>query len=153
MAIESMAQTIMLVDTHAHVDVEQFDTDREEVIQRAMDAGVKMIVNASFDLLSSQRSVGLAEQYAFFYALVGIHPHDVVALPKDYLTQLEQLAIHEKVVAIGEIGLDYYRDLTPREMQQKIFREQLALCRSLELPVVIHDREAHGCPLYTSTCV
>jgi hydrolase, TatD family len=134
----------LLVDTHAHLDIEEFDGDREETILRARDAGLRYIVNASFDLSSSERSVKLAERYPFIYALVGVHPHDAEDVPENYLARLGELAGSPGVVAIGEIGLDYYRDLSPRPVQQKVFREQLALCRDLDLPVVIHDRDAHG---------
>ncbi len=132
------------MDTHAHLDIEEYDEDREEVIRRARDAGVRFIINASFDLPSSERSVKLAKQHPFIYALVGVHPHDAEDVPENYLTRLGELAGSPGVVAIGEIGLDYYRDLSPRQVQQKVFREQLALCRHLDFPVVIHDRDAHG---------
>lgn len=135
---------LALVDTHAHLDIEEFDGDREEVIKRALEEGLQIIINASFDLASSARSARLAEQYPFIYALVGVHPHDAEDVPEDYLVRLDELAHRPGVVAIGEIGLDYYRDLSPRPVQQKIFREQLALCRELDMPVVIHDRDAHG---------
>jgi len=137
-------QKPVLVDTHAHLDIKQFGGDREEVIARAREEGVQIIVNASFDLPSSARSAQLAEQYPFIYALAGVHPHDAEDVPDDYLTRLGELAGRPGVVAIGEIGLDYYRDLSPRPVQQKIFREQLALCRDLDLPVVIHNRDAQG---------
>lgn len=133
-----------LVDTHAHLDIEEFDGDREDVIKRALGEGVGIIINASFDLASSQRSVALAGRHESIYALVGIHPHDAGDVPGDYLARLGELAGKPGVVAVGEIGLDYYRDLSPRPVQQKIFREQLALARDLDLPVVIHDRDAHG---------
>lgn len=133
-----------LVDTHAHLDIEEFDGDRGDVIRRAQEQGVGIIVNASFDLASSERSVTLAGEYEFIYALVGVHPHDAGDVPEDYLARLEELARGPGVVAVGEIGLDYYRDLSPRSVQQKVFREQLALAKELDLPVVIHDRDAHG---------
>lgn len=139
-----MLKNNYLIDTHAHLDVEQFDQDRQEVIDRIRKAGFRAIINASFDLASSKRSVELAKKYSFIYALVGVHPHEVEKNPPDYLKQIKNLAQNKKVVAIGEIGLDYYRDLSPRQTQQQVFREQLALCRELELPVVIHDRDAHG---------
>lgn len=132
-----------LIDTHAHLDIDSFDTDREQVIKRAFDSGVSVIVNASFDLPSSRRSVALAAKYPGIYALVGIHPHDVGGVADNYLEELGGLAKSPAVVALGEIGLDYYRDLSPRPAQQKVFREQLALARELEMPVVIHDRDAH----------
>jgi TatD DNase family protein len=105
---------------------------------------VAAIVNASFDLPSARRSVVMAGEYEGVYALVGIHPHDADEAPAGYLDELRVLAQHPAVVALGETGLDYYRDLSPRPVQQKVFREQLALARDLEIPVVIHDRDAHG---------
>ncbi|MFZ5634212.1 MAG: TatD family hydrolase [Bacillota bacterium] len=135
---------MILVDTHAHLDIEDFDGDREEVVKRAAGSGVAAIINASFDLESSRRSVEMAGKYAGMYALVGIHPHDAGDVPQGYLEDLRALARDPAVVALGEMGLDYYRDLSPRAAQQRVFREQLALARELEMPVVIHDRDAHG---------
>jgi len=136
---------LVLVDTHAHLDSEDFDRDREEALERAAAAGVAVIVNASFDLASSRRSADLAgSRPGGVYALAGIHPHDAEGVPGDYLEELRKMAREPGVVALGEMGLDYYRDLSPRPVQQKIFREQLALARDLDLPVVIHDRDAHG---------
>lgn len=135
---------MILVDTHAHLDIDDFDADREEVLSRASQNGVAVIINASFDMASSRRSVALAESRGGVYALAGVHPHDAGEVPEDYLEELASLAQKPQVVALGEMGLDYYRDLSPREAQQKIFREQLALARELEIPVVIHDRDAHA---------
>ena len=135
---------MILVDTHAHLDMSDFDADREEVLARAAEKGVSVIVNASFDLPSSRRSVELAERHRGIYALVGIHPHDADKVPPCYLDDLRELLKKPVVVALGEIGLDYYRDLSPRPAQHKVFREQLALARELDIPVVIHDRDAHG---------
>jgi TatD DNase family protein len=135
---------MILFDTHAHLDGEEYATDREEMIARARSAGVVHIVNVGFNLESSRRSVRLAEEYDLIYAAVGIHPHDAAEAGPGYLEELKEMAAHPRVVALGEMGLDYYRDLSPRPVQQKIFREQLALARELELPFIIHDREAHG---------
>lgn len=137
-------EDMILVDTHAHLDIDDFDADREEVVKRAAESGVAAIVNASFDLDSSRRSVALAGRYPGIYALVGIHPHDAGEAPGGYLEELRALAGNPSVVALGEMGLDYYRNLSPRQEQLKVFREQLALARELEMPVVIHDRDAHG---------
>ncbi|MGQ9558691.1 MAG: TatD family hydrolase [Desulfurispora sp.] len=134
----------MLIDTHAHLDDRKFAADLPAVLQRARQAGVVRIINAAYDLPSCRRAVALAEEHTMIYALVGIHPHDAGRLPADYLQQLAELAGHKKVLAIGEIGLDYYRDLSPRPVQQQVFRQQLDLARQLDLPVVIHDRDAHG---------
>ncbi|MCL6479684.1 MAG: TatD family hydrolase, partial [Peptococcaceae bacterium] len=115
-----------------------------EVVGRAADSGGAAVINASFDLESSRRSVKMAGKYSGLYALVGIHPHDAGDVPPGYLEDLRALAQDPAVVALGEMGLDYYRDLSPRAAQQRVFREQLALARELEKPVVIHDRDAHG---------
>lgn len=134
----------MLFDTHAHLDDRKYNEDREEMLNRAQQAGVELILNVGYDLPSSQRSVKLAEKYPFIYAGVGIHPHDADTLNEDSLIKLEKLAQHHKVVAIGEMGLDYYRDLSPRDVQQKAFRAQINLARRVKKPIIIHDRDAHG---------
>jgi TatD DNase family protein len=134
---------MFLTDTHTHLDFPQFDNDRERVIERASTAGVKAIINVGADLASSQAAVVLAEVYPQVYAAVGVHPHDAKTLTKEVLEELRVLASHPKVVAIGEIGLDFYRDLSPRDKQRQAFRQQLALAREVGKPVIIHDREAH----------
>ncbi len=133
-----------LIDTHAHLDFQNFDADRTAVIERARAAGVMAIVNVGADLASSRRAVKLAEQYEAVYAAVGMHPHDAKRLDGAALAELRSLAQHPKVVAIGEIGLDFYRDLSPREMQRRAFQAQLAWAAKLGKPVIIHDRDAHG---------
>ncbi|MGQ9516901.1 MAG: TatD family hydrolase [Anaerolineae bacterium] len=133
----------MLVDTHAHLDFDDFDADREEVIQRAREAGVRYIINPGADQESSRRAVALAERHQDIFAAVGIHPHEASSLTEDVWRELRRLAQHPRVVAIGEIGLDYYRDLSPRPVQQTAFRRQLALAAELGLPIIIHDRDAH----------
>ncbi len=132
-----------LVDSHAHLDFPQFNPDREEVIRRAEEAGIRLIVNVGADLDSSRASVALAERYPFVYAAVGVHPHDADTLDERALKALTELARHPKVVAIGEIGLDFYRDLSPRQTQRKAFLRQLELASRLGKPVIIHDRDAH----------
>jgi TatD DNase family protein len=133
-----------LFDSHAHLQHEQFRKDRKRVIERALDAGVSIILNVGYDLESSGGAIKLAEQHEFMYASVGIHPHDSQDLDEAALNALEDMTSHEKVVAIGEIGLDYYRDLSPREAQRNAFERQLELASSVDLPVVVHVREAHG---------
>jgi TatD DNase family protein len=133
-----------MIDSHAHLDFSPFDGDREAVIERAEEAGVVAILNVGADLASSRAAVALAEQYTFIYAAVGVHPHDAVMVTAAVLCELRALARHPKVVAVGEIGLDYYRDLSPRPVQRRAFASQLALAAELELPVVVHSREAHG---------
>jgi TatD DNase family protein len=132
-----------LIDSHAHLDFRQFDDDREAVIARARESGLVAIVNAGASLESSRASVALADQIDFVYATVGIHPHDAKTANRAALAELRALAQHPKVVAVGEIGLDYYRDLSPRPVQRRAFADQLALATELELPVVIHSRDAH----------
>lgn len=133
----------MLVDAHAHLDDDAFDPDREEVIQKIKEAGI-FVINAGSDLHTSEFSVRLAERYDFVYACVGVHPHEAQKAPEGYLQILRNLAQSPKVVAVGEIGLDYYYDFSDREIQKKVFSEQLELAKEVGLPVVIHDREAHG---------
>jgi TatD DNase family protein len=133
-----------LFDTHAHLDDEDYGADREAMLERARAAGVRLVVNVGYSLESSRASVELASRYEMVYAAVGIHPHDAAKAPEGYLETLAELARHPKVVALGEMGLDYYRNLSPRPEQQKVFQEQLSLARRLDLPVIIHDRDAHG---------
>ena len=138
-----------MIDSHAHLDSGRFDGDREAVVARARAAGLVAIVNAGADLASSRASVALAERYDFIYATVGIHPHAAKSVTPAVLDELRELARHPKVVAVGEIGLDYYRDLSPRPVQRRAFADQLALAAELgqsrgsPLPVVIHSRDAH----------
>lgn len=134
----------MLIDTHAHLQWVSFDRDREEVIRRAREVGVENIVNIGFDVEGSKKAIELAEKHAGVSATVGIHPHNASQLNQDVLNVLRKLSENPKVVAIGEIGLDYYRNLSPRESQKKAFEAQLSLAEELRLPVVIHDRNAHA---------
>jgi TatD DNase family protein len=133
----------MLTDTHAHLNASLFQDDQEIVIQRAKDEGVSMIVNVGFNRETISSSIALTEQYDFIYSSIGWHPQDVIDMQTDDLNELEQLSAHEKVIAIGEIGLDYYRDGSAKEVQQRLFREQIQLARKVNLPIIIHDREAH----------
>jgi TatD DNase family protein len=133
-----------VIDSHAHLNLPQFDADRPAVIARATEAGVTTIVNVGADLLSSQQSVEMAGRYPFIYAAVGVHPHDASTLDETVYGQIRELARHPRVVAIGEIGLDYYYNFSPREQQVEAFELQLDLSVELGLPFIIHDREAHG---------
>jgi TatD DNase family protein len=135
---------MILFDTHAHLNDTGYNNDRDEMIQRARQAGVVHIVNVGFNLASSRESLKLADRYDLIYAAVGIHPHDAAEAGPGYLEELEKMAAHPRVVAIGEIGLDYYRDLSPRPVQRKVFTEQMALAKKLQKPIIIHDRDAHG---------
>jgi TatD DNase family protein len=132
-----------VIDSHAHLTAKAFKKDLHSVLRRAKDAGVTAILNASFDIPSSEAAVRLVEEHDDIYAAVGVHPHDAKTLTLDGLEKLEDLAAHPKVVAIGEIGLDFYRDLSPRRTQEDAFRLQIGLARQLDLPVIIHDRDAH----------
>lgn len=131
-----------MIDSHCHLDFKQFDGRRDEVVAEARAAGVRTIINIGTDLSSSEKSVQLAERYDCILASVGVHPHDARKLDQSTLDKMRRLAAHRKVVAIGEIGLDFYRDLSPREVQRRAFTEQLELAADLKLPVVIHTRES-----------
>jgi TatD DNase family protein len=132
-----------LADTHAHLDFSQFDEDREQVIDRAASAGVTRIVTVGFDLDSSLRAVELSGGNAGLWACVGVHPHQASLVTPEGLDRLRDLSAHPKVVAIGEIGLDYYRDFSPRDVQRQVLGQQLELAAETGKPVVIHDRAAH----------
>lgn len=132
----------MLVDTHCHLDFDRFDADRDDVVSRAEAVDVRRIVVPALDLDSCQVVLQLADQYAGVYAAVGVHPNSTAKWENAWIEQLRELAAHEKVVAIGEIGLDYYWDKSPPEVQKKAFEAQLTLASELDLPVIIHNREA-----------
>jgi TatD DNase family protein len=134
----------MLIDTHAHLQWPTFDKDRESVIERAFAAGVQAIVNIGYDLKASREAVQIAHGHDQIYSVVGIHPHNARFVDAKTLDSLRELAVMSKVVAIGEIGLDYYRDLSPRVRQKEAFEQQMRLAEELGLPVVIHDRDAHA---------
>lgn len=134
----------MLFDTHTHLDDARFDEDRNEVIQKIRDAGVMLAVNIGADLKSSKAAVALADQYDFIYASVGVHPEDVMSLAEGDMETLRSLAQHEKVVAVGEIGLDYHYDDVPKDVQKQWFLRQIRLAQELELPYIVHDRDAHA---------
>lgn len=134
----------MLVDTHAHLDSARFKDDREEVISRSLAAGVHAIVTVGVDLDSSRQAVALAQQYPCVYAAIGIHPHEAAPVQPDDLAGLARLSEQQVVVAIGEIGLDFYRMLSPADRQREVFVAQLELARQMDKPVIIHDREAHA---------
>ena len=130
----------MLFDTHAHLDFDDFESDRDEVVARASRAGVSFIINPGCDVETSRKAIALSRRYETVYAAVGIHPNSTAdAVPGDS-AEIARLASNPKVVAIGETGLDFYRDRAPRDVQIRAFRGQLDLARSLDLPVIIHFR-------------
>ena len=133
-----------LFDTHCHLNDEAYREDLSEVITRAREAGVENLLVVGYDLVSSQQALKIAEDFPSIYAAVGFHPHEAATVSSEDLTTLETLLTHEKVVALGEIGLDYYYDNSPREIQRKIFGQQLAIAESMSKPVIIHAREAHA---------
>ena len=131
-----------LIDSHCHIDFEQFDLDRDQVLSDAATVGVKRLINPSTDLNSSHRVVKLVDSYSDIYAAIGFHPYDAPQVNDETLAALTELSSNVSVVAIGEIGLDYYRDLAPRSEQHRAFEAQLELAKSLDLPVIIHQRDA-----------
>lgn len=132
----------MLIDSHAHLDDKRFDKDRDMIIENLGDNGVELVVNIGADIESSQKSVELAKKHENIYAVVGVHPHSAKDLEGGDLSQVKALAREEKVVAIGEIGLDFYYDNSPRDIQRKWFKAQLDLAKELGMPVVVHTRDA-----------
>ncbi|GAA3411789.1 TatD family hydrolase [Paenibacillus hodogayensis] len=133
----------MLTDTHTHLNASQFDDDREEVIERARQQGVSRIINIGFNRETIPTSIELTERFDFIYSAVGWHPQDAIDMRADDLDWIEELCKKEKVVAIGEIGLDYYWDTSPKDVQHRVFREQIRLARRIGMPIAIHNREAH----------
>lgn len=134
----------MLIDTHTHLDDARYEPDREAMIDRARAAGVETMITIGCDLATSRAAVALADRYPFVYASIGVHPHEVKHIQPDWYDALRQLAQHTKVVAFGEIGLDYHYNHSSQEEQRQRFREQIRLARDLRLPVIIHTREAQA---------
>jgi TatD DNase family protein len=134
----------MLIDTHAHLEMTDYDEDRDEVLRRAVEGGVRQIVTIGIDRLSSHKSLKLAKAYDFLFATVGVHPHNAKDVDARALDELARLAAEPEVVAWGEIGLDFYRRHSPRAQQIDAFESQLALASGLNLPVIIHSREANS---------
>ncbi|MFE8698798.1 TatD family hydrolase [Cytobacillus sp. FJAT-53684] len=132
----------MLFDTHVHLNAEQYKEDLEEVIERALNEGISRMVVVGFDRPTIEKAMELVEKYDFMYASVGWHPVDAIDMKDEDLLWIEELASHPKVVAIGEMGLDYYWDKSPKEIQKEVFRRQIQLAKKVKLPIVIHNREA-----------
>ncbi|MFB4367090.1 TatD family hydrolase [Bacillus subtilis] len=132
----------MLFDTHAHLNAEQYDTDLEEVIERAKAEKVERIVVVGFDRPTINRAMEMIEEYDFIYAAIGWHPVDAIDMTEEDLAWIKELSAHEKVVAIGEMGLDYHWDKSPKDIQKEVFRKQIALAKEVNLPIIIHNRDA-----------
>lgn len=132
------------IDTHVHLNADQYDEDLQDVILRAREKGVQKMVVIGFDTKTIERAISIAEADPDIYAVVGWHPVDAIDCTDEDLQWIEQLAQHEKVVGIGETGLDYYWDKSPKEVQQEIFRKQIRLAQRVKLPLIIHNRDATG---------
>lgn len=132
----------MLFDTHVHLNAEQYNEDLEEVIERAQSEGVATVVVVGFDRPTIKKAMELADQYSFVYASIGWHPVDAIDMTDEDLAWIEELAAHPKVVALGEMGLDYHWDKSPKDIQKEVFRKQIALAKRVKLPIIIHNREA-----------
>ena len=133
-----------IFDSHAHYDDERFDPDRDELLELLPQKGICCIINAASDLATGEKCLELAEKYDYIYAAAGVHPHEADSWNELSEERLRAQLKHPKAVAIGEIGLDYHYDFSPREVQCEVLRRQLRLAKELDLPVIIHDREAHG---------
>jgi len=145
--IASLAHNLLrgiMIDTHAHLGYPDFDKDRREVIDRSFAAGCEAIVEVGWDLASSRAAARLAEREDRIFAAVGIHPHEAEGVKLDSLDKLAGLLDHAKVVAIGETGLDFYRNYSPPALQREVFKRQIALARERSVPLIIHDRDAHA---------
>lgn len=132
-----------IFDSHAHYDSDAFDDDRKELVNALPEQGVCGIINCGSDIASSLASLELADEFEFVYAACGIHPHEAEKCKSGYLPVLKKLCMEKKCVAVGEIGLDYHYDFSPRDIQKKIFEQQIVLASELDLPIIVHDREAH----------
>ena len=132
----------MIFESHAHYDDKSFSDDRESVLKKVKEAGVGIIINAASSMKSSRQSLELAKMHSIIYTSIGVHPHEVQTMKEDDLEILLAMSVYEKVVAIGEIGLDYHYDTVPHEIQKLWFRHQIKLAVDLDMPMIIHSREA-----------
>lgn len=132
-----------MIDTHMHLTMKEFDDDREKILEHFEQDGMECAVEVGYDIVSSMKAVKLAESNPKIYAAVGVHPHDANKVQGDWLSFLKGMSRSSKIVAIGEIGLDYYRDLSPRNVQKEVFEKQLKLAQNLEIPVIFHTRDAY----------
>ncbi len=133
----------MLIDTHAHYDDKKYSEDRNETIQRAFDSGVELIINVAVDVPSSIECVDIAKEFDFVYSAIGFHPQNVARADDNSIAELMNIAKYKKVIAVGEIGLDYYYPQPPRELQKIWFAKQINMAKELKLPLIVHDRDAH----------
>lgn len=133
----------MLIDTHAHIDMEDFDADLEEMLQRAKDNGIEKIIIPAVEPSTFDRVIKIAEKYENIYGSVGIHPSEAKTYSEDVYYQMHELAQNKKIVAIGEIGLDYYWDKSFVQLQKEVFERQIELAKKVEKPIIVHDRDAH----------
>ena len=131
-----------LIDTHAHLEMPQFDGDRDEVIKRTVESGISLIIDVGSDLSGSRTALELARRYDFIYASAGIHPHEVKGVTIETYKEIRELLSDPKVVAVGEIGLDYYKDYSPRDIQQREFINQIRIAKEFKKPVIVHSRDA-----------
>ncbi len=136
-----------MIDTHMHITMEKFDNDREKIVKEFDEVGVECAVEVGYDLKSSKRVASFAQEHEKVYAAVGIHPHDsesVMESNENWIETISELLKMPKIVALGEIGLDYYRDLSPRDVQKEIFRKQLKLAEKMKMPIIFHVRDAYA---------
>ena len=134
--------SVPLIDTHAHLNFSPFYENPEPYLERAHNNGVRAVIVPGVDIPSSEKALRLADRFSMVYAAAGIHPEDSLKAPDDYMKQLEAFYQHDKCVAVGEIGVDFYRDYAPPDVQERFFREQTELAKSLGLPMIIHNRQA-----------
>ncbi|MGB9790022.1 MAG: TatD family hydrolase [Thermotoga caldifontis] len=132
-----------LIDTHAHLHFHQFEKDLDQIIKKLDSHKFAFVVNVGIDVEDSKKAIALSEKYEKLYCSIGIHPHEASGAPEDFLHTFEELLKNEKVVAIGECGLDYYRMLSPKELQREVFEKQLKFAKDVDMPVIVHIRDAY----------
>lgn len=132
----------MLIDTHVHLNADQYDEDLQEVIDRALEEGIDRMFVVGFDTNTIERTMKLIDQYDFIYGIIGWHPVDAIDCSEERLQWIEELSKHPKIIGIGEMGLDYHWDKSPKDIQKEVFRKQIALAKRVQLPIIIHNREA-----------
>ncbi|MBO3063679.1 TatD family hydrolase [Mammaliicoccus fleurettii] len=132
----------MLIDTHVHLNADQYDEDLQEVIDRALEEGIDRMFVVGFDTKTIERTMKLIDQYNFIYGIIGWHPVDAIDCTEERLEWIEELSKHPKIIGIGEMGLDYHWDKSPKDIQKEVFRKQIALAKRVQLPIIIHNREA-----------